>query len=514
MRSSSALEQVEFRASAPTRIVRDSTQLRLGVAVGVAALAAAARIPGAVRDALWEDEIASAHVLIQGTPWGMAHQVARTEATPPLWYALGWLAHQLGLSVQGYRAMSVLAGALLAGGTVLLASRMLPVWASALAGVLVAFGWQLVMHGRELRAYELFALLTAVFAWTLLRERSSVRPAGWRKYALAVAVAGGSLTSYFFLLSVAAGLLWLWFDPRLGRARVRIAAQIGLGLIPLAAWSPVLVHQYIGQRFSWIGPFSLRGLTDVYWQLFAHHVPAGAAGDVLPLVLLAGVIAGCALLTRTSEEGTLVALLALTPVVLCGLAWLAGAHVFDPRNLLGAGPFAAIALAAVVAWLWRPMGYAAAIVATAGMAIAVVRAESTPPTAYDKVSQLLVKQGWRASDPVVLFGTFGDFFAFRSPLEWYLPEQPVLTLGEPARGPSCGAVYALTASPEVWARISRSGLVATWGRAGDVLVARLRVIRPPGHGMWRTGHVLVGRNAQPACVRLVPEAQIVSRLRG
>src|SRR5579884_3398789 len=185
-----------------------STRLIAYCALGVAAVAAGARIPGAIRDSFWEDEVASAHVLIQSTPWGMLHQVARTEATPPLWYALGWLLHQIGLSPAGYRWASVLAGALLAAGTVLLALRVVPLWASAVAGILVALGWQFVMHGRELRACEGNA------------------PRGRRRYVLPAVVALAALTNYFFLLSVAAALAWLGVDPRLRPVRRRVARQI------------------------------------------------------------------------------------------------------------------------------------------------------------------------------------------------------------------------------------------------------------------------------------------------
>src|SRR5579884_1951307 len=203
-----------------------STRLIAYCALGVAAVAAGARIPGAIRDSFWEDEVASAHVLIQSTPWGMLHQVARTEATPPLWYALGWLLHQIGLSPAGYRWASVLAGALLAAGTVLLALRVVPLWASAVAGILVALGWQFVMHGRELRAYELFAMLTVLFAWVLLRECEGNAPRGRRRYVLPAVVALAALTNYFFLLSVAAALAWLGVDPRLRPVRRRVARQI------------------------------------------------------------------------------------------------------------------------------------------------------------------------------------------------------------------------------------------------------------------------------------------------
>jgi hypothetical protein len=477
-------------------------------------VAAAARIPGAIRDSFWEDEIASAHVLIQPTPWGMLHQVARTEATPPLWYALGWILNQVGLSPQGYRWVSVLAGALLAGGTVLLALRVLPLWASAVAGMLVALGWQFVMHGRELRAYELFALATVVFACALLREAQRGPTPGGRPYVLPLVVACAALTNYFFLLSVLAALAWLRLDPEARDVRRRLARQIAVGLIPLTIWSPVAVHQYLGQRFSWIGPFTVRGWIDAYWELFAQHALGGAWGVVLPLLLLLAIVGGAALLARTSAPGRLIGLLALGPVALAGLAWLAGAHVFDPRNLVAAGPFAAIALAALINRAPARLGYALGLAAAALITISAVRAESTPPTPYQTVAQTLVRQGWRRQDPIVVFGTLGDFFAFRSPLEWYLPGQPTLTLGEPVAGRRCSAIFVLADSPTARRHVRASSLAGVRTMTGPVLVARLSSPTIPTTAFWGGGHLLAVRGQSRPCLHLLGESQIVPALEG
>ncbi len=480
--------------------------------MGVAAVAAAARIPGAIRDSFWEDEVASAHVLIQSTPWGMLHQVARTEATPPLWYALGWVLNQVGVSPQGYRWVSVVAGALLAVGTMLVALRVMPLWASAVAAVLVALGWQFVMHGRELRAYELFALATVVFSWVLLRERELGPGHGWRRYALPGVVACAALTNYFFLLSVAAALAWVWFDPELREDRHRLARQIGIGLIPLAIWFPVAVHQYLGNHFSWIGPFRVAGWVDVYWELFAQHIPGGAWGSVLPVLLLLAVLAGSGLLARRSAPGRLIGLLALGPVALAGLAWLAGAHVFDPRNLLAAGPFAAIALAGLLARTPTRLGYALGLAAAGLVTVGVVRAESTPPTPYETVAQTLVRQGWQPRDPIMVFGTLGDFFAFRSPLEWYLPHQPTLTLGEAAPGRRCSAIYVVAQSAALRGQVARANRVVVRAMAGPVLVGRLSAATIPASGFWTAGHILAVRRQTRPCLRLLTEAQIVPAL--
>ena len=65
----------------------------------VALLAIAVRLPGISTQALWQDEVASARIITEPTLPRLLARVARTESTPPLWYALGWLAHRAGTPV-------------------------------------------------------------------------------------------------------------------------------------------------------------------------------------------------------------------------------------------------------------------------------------------------------------------------------------------------------------------------------------------------------------------------------
>ena len=51
------------------------------------------------------------------------------------------------------------------------ARRLLPLWAAATAGLLAAVGWQFVSHGAELRAYALYGLLAL-----LLPHDRTLRP--------------------------------------------------------------------------------------------------------------------------------------------------------------------------------------------------------------------------------------------------------------------------------------------------------------------------------------------------
>ena len=445
---------------------RRATWLTAGAA---ACLAFALRVGGALHYAFWQDEVTSARIMLERTPVGVLHHVARTESTPPLFYVLGWLVRAAGVPVQDVRIVSALAGALLAGATVLLARRIVPLWGAALAGLAVALGYQFVFHGRELRAYELDALLTVTLAFAVLSFVD--RPGRRNAVVLALVVAAGALTNYFFLLSVAAVLLWAWRS----RVRRQLTLAIAAGLIPFAAWTPVLAFQYRHHRFSFIGPFRLHAVLTSYWSLFARAEPRTTVlHQAAPLVAGAAVLAGCVVLARRSDAGRLCALLAVMPLLVAALVWLAGPRVFDTRNLIGVGPFAAIAVAALIGSLPRPAGVVVGCAGAALLVFGFVLGQRQPPVAYDRIARDLVSEGWQRSDPIVLRG---NFYAFRSPLEWYLPQQPALTLGLPRS--ACTRVFVISHGT----------------------VSRLRNRKPKGR-------LLVAKQGHSACVSAVPESQL------
>ncbi|HZS24784.1 MAG TPA: glycosyltransferase family 39 protein [Gaiellaceae bacterium] len=440
-------------------------------AAAVAIVAFAVRIGGALHYAFWQDEVASARVIAKSSPIGVVHQVARTEATPPLWYWLGWVVHELGVPMTDVRVVSALAGALTAAGVVLYAERLVPLWAALLAGLATALGWQFVFHGRELRAYALHALLSVLLAFAAARRRPVL---------LGVVVAAGALTNYFFVLSVGAVLVWIWTSAHARSSRRRLSAAVAIGLVPFAAWIPELVFQYRHHRASFIGSFDGREVRDAFWLLFARALPQTSVLHTLaPILLLAAIVAG-SLVLSLSDVGRLCALLALGPFCAAALIWLAGPRIFDIRNLIGAGPFAAIAVCALLALVPRPAGIAAGAALAGLLVFGFVLGNRTKPIAYDRIASSLVGAGWTQADPIVVRG---DFFAFRSPLEWYLPGRPALTLGVP-RG-RCARVFVV----------------------GHGKVVRHDDRRPHGH-------LLVSTERHAACVRALPESKIRAGLAG
>ena len=417
-------------------------------ALAVALLAIGARAPGAVTYPLWQDEVATARIMEEPTFGRMLDHVRETESTPPAWYSLAWSAHKAGLSVEAVRWLSVLFGGALGAVTLLFASRFLPFWAAVLAGTASAFAWQLVNRGHELRAYALYALLSILFA--LLLERAAQRPGRGALACLALTVALGLLTHYFFALALATGLLWLWTSDTARRARLRVTAALSTGILPALLWLPGFADQVENQRYSWVASFDLLKAVAVYstffWNAGALYVKADdvaipALEAVLRVGIFFGVLAGAvALVQQQPGPARLCALLATVPVIAASVVWLLGAEVFVTRNLLCAAPFAGICLAALSTLLPRRIAVAggAAIVALLGLGLVQERTLRPPP--YDELAGQLVASGWTRADVVNVIGGahrlsyLGDVHAISSPVGWYLPGHPVF---RPTRETTC-----------------------------------------------------------------------------
>ena len=449
-------------------------------------------LPRALSYAFWQDEVASAEIIVEPTPVDVAREVAVGESTPPAWYGLAWALHRLGVPVEHVRLASVVFAAALLALVVLYARRFLPLWAAALAAFLGGAGWQLVRHGWELRAYALLALVTLLLAFLL--ERAVASPTRSRLALLACTVVLGALTHYFFLFSLAASLLWLFTSPLAYGARRRVAVAVALGLVPFALWLPGFAEQYGHQRFGWIGPFDGTAVVELYYDLFAR-VP-GVSGLVAGLGVLAVVITGCVVLARRSEYGKHCALLAVVPVVLAALTWLAGANIFVPRNFLGVVPFATIAIAAAVSALPRMAALATAFAAAALVGALLVRHGPSPPPDYERIASVLIDQGWDSASPIAVIG---PRYGAGIPLHWYLPGRPNLPLGT-RRDRGCRRVFLVAWGQGTWEEALQT-FVTRRDQVGGAMVVRLEgegvLAMVPGRA-----HLLGAAGGAQTCLRL------------
>jgi uncharacterized membrane protein len=463
--------------------------------VVLAACTLGAGLPGAVDDALWEDELASEHVISEPTVRDALSQVVRSESAPPAYYLLARIADRpaVGLTLDARaRALRGLSILFAIGCTLLtfaLAAEFLPHWAAALAGVLATFGSVLVVHGSELRAYALLALCCVALALAL--ERAVAEPTRRRLTLLAAVTAVGSLTHYFFLFTLAAGVVWLLISGRTRRVVGRVSAAIAVGLVPLLVWLPFWVRQYQHGRFATSPRLTFARFVDLMPSLFVpdplvHDAPLAARIAVTLAVLVAA-----GLLIRRRGAGQLCGVLVLVPVVAVALlAWASGERIFNDRNQIGVTPFAAVALAWGCAALpWRKIGYAAAALAAslviAGFAWAEAELGRTP---YDRIASAMVAQGFRGGEPVLWFGDYAGMF----PVAWYLTPDlprsvwPRIKVSAPT-GRACPAVEVVVRERigRIWlgqhrARILAETRVPSYGdaseqrRVADTVVARLR----------------------------------------
>jgi hypothetical protein len=408
--------------------------------------------------------------MIEPTIGAAIGRVEETESTPPLWYGLAWALEQAGLPVEAARGIGVGASALLAGLLVVYARRLLPLWAAGLAGLLVALASQLVLRGAELRAYALYALLALAFAWLL--ERAAVKASWGRLAALAAVTAAGLLTHYFFVFLGLAAVAWLWTAPAFRRTRLPVSVSLAASVLPFLLWLPSLVQQVENQRFSWIGDFSLLKAVAVYsafgWNagpLYVRDlVQIGALEGLLRVGVFLAVVAGCVVAWRLGPRGRLTAILALAPVGLVALLWLAGENLFTARNVLACAPFAAVAVAALVATLPRRWGPVAGVACLAVLVGGLARERQLAPPPYDEIADALVELGWEeeANELVSITGGahelsyLGSAYAVRGPVSWYLPGHPRLVLDE---GEGCGHVFIVSpGSPDLPVQVDGIGV--------------------------------------------------------
>jgi len=401
-------------------------------AIAVVTAAAALRH---MHDALWQDEVASAWIMQQPTLTAALHRVGQTESTPPLWYVLAWLAHHAGLSVVGVRLISIALMSLAAALVVVLARRIVSLPLAAVAGLLVALGSEFASHAHELRSYALLTLLVVLFALALSAE--AARPGRRREAALGGCVAAGLLTHYFFAFSLAAALVWLWLEPSVRSIRRRATVAIAAGLVPVAAMLPLTLEEYHRDHFWWIGRFTFREVLATPFRLFSPLFTRGTAHELAPPLFAAAVLVGAVVVARRSAAGRLYAALAFGPLVAAAAVWWLGVDVFTFRNLIGIGPFVALVVVGSLGTLRRPVAIAAAALLAAAMLGAYTWTQRATATPYDAIARTLAASGWEPSAPIAVVG---NFFAFRSPLGWYLPRRPPLALAHPTRT-RCSSVF-------------------------------------------------------------------------
>ena len=238
-------------------------------------------------------------------PFGdMLATVPESEATPPLFYVLEWLATRpLGTGEVGMRILPALLGtltvpAVYAAG-LLAASRRAGLAAAAFVAVNPFHVW----YSQEARAYSLMILLLALSLVSLAaywREGRGLAP--W-----AVASAAALAAHYFALVLVAPAIAFLLLSRGPGLARraraVAVPVAAGLALVPLA------LHQRdaVGDPGGIGGRDMLERLAPIPKSfLVGYSLPAEAFVVVVAAACAVLALASAALRSRGAERDTAV----------------------------------------------------------------------------------------------------------------------------------------------------------------------------------------------------------------
>ena len=320
----------------------------------------------------WSDEGFTV-AIVGHTLGGVLGAVRHTESTPPLYYYLAWLWHQLfGSGEVGLRSFSALTGTLAVPAAYAATAELFSRRVGLVCAALVAFNPTLVWYAQEARAYSLLLLLSLLGLWCFARAlhggRRALLPWGALS-ALALA------THYFAIFTVLPEAAWLLARrPRDTRtwAAIAIPAVIGVALLPLLAFQnahvarPWTTGYTIPHAVSGVTQQALVGPT---WTPFIHHF--GVAVLALLVIVALGLLARdperrraavvpCGLLLALIGLPLLVAVVGTNYLVIrnvivaipLGLMLVAAGCVSAPRVAVGvaiAGAICAIGLAIVIA---------------------------------------------------------------------------------------------------------------------------------------------------------------------
>jgi hypothetical protein len=262
--------------------------------------ALALRLVIAPLPSFWVDEAFTIHLLGQDFG-GMLDQVAETESTPPLYYALAWLWSQAsGVGELGLRSLSALAGT----ATVALA-WMLGRWvagprAALAAGALVAVNPFLLWFSTEARAYALATALATGALVLLVRllargaddEADEAPPSDGRHFAAWAALAAGALLTHYatvFVIGAQAIILLSRRGTRAAWVAVAAVSAVGAALVPLAVAQR---HNGFAQTFDEVGTPLMERAAQIPKQFaIGYDAPLESiAGGLAIVVLLLGVV--------------------------------------------------------------------------------------------------------------------------------------------------------------------------------------------------------------------------------
>jgi hypothetical protein len=375
--------------------------MRRRLPTGNAALVAAVAVAGSVgvalrlrellsRRSLWLDEAMLANNIVRRDWWALAEPLDDNQGAPVgfLW-AQRSMIELFGNNEYALRAVPFVAGVAVLGLTYLLARRLLPAWASAVAVLLVALCPPLVRYSTEVKQYSLDVAVALLVSWLALRALDEAGAGGGsRRLAAWAAAATAAVWLSHYALFVVAGTGAVLLAASGGRRRIQAAAAAGLAAASFGAVYLLSLRDLRGNDVLvdyWAAGFPpdgaspagaaswLAGRLGGLYQATAGFRPAVVAGGLS--------VAGVAVLARRGARRDLAVLLA--PVAVLVVA--AVVHVFPMtgRLVLAVVPVLVIATVAATTSRLRPAAVAGAVAVVvlvggwAGPAADVARSPTT-----------------------------------------------------------------------------------------------------------------------------------------
>lgn len=308
------------------------------------------------------------------------------EISPPLYFALAWMAIQISHAPELVRLPSLVAGIAIVPLTYALGRRLIGSVPALVATALSALCPFLVYYSGEARAYSVLMCLLLISTLAMLLALDTGRRRYWVLYAVASALA--MLAHYTAAFLLAGQLLWLlWTQPQARRAA--LLANVG-AVVLFSPWIPSAIredHSPTLKILSALSPFNF-GYARVsleHWVIGYPYsnVPLRDLPGVPALVLagLAVVIAAGALAVKWRAQRTplrqavdqrlaLVIMLALSVPVGEALESAVASHTFGGRNLAASTTGVLLLLAALVAAPRRPLRYVPVALLVAAFALA------------------------------------------------------------------------------------------------------------------------------------------------
>ena len=408
------------QGSRPASATTDEAGARWWIWIVLIAVAGAVpRVVGLRESLAWDELYLYAWVHDRG--FGeMLELVRAREKTPPLGFALAWLADSLGGPPQAIRVPQLAAGIAIVPLTAILARQAFNPRAGTVAAALAAASPFLLFYSVEARSYSLTTALCLASATSLLAAAGSGRRIWW--VACSLTAAAALLSHYTAAAVIAAQFAWaLIAMPERRKATIACIAGPAIAMI---AWLPGLIDQ-VGissdelARINAVAPLALDTVMTIVGRNLIGHPLVGLGrlpGAVATWTVIAGVAlaAGASLLAAARRgqqgEGTrlrdpavlLVFALAVAAPVLAILVSLQPQQsMLFARNLMVSLPAALVLVAALLASPSRAVATVASLMAVGGMAAgsAIELSDAERPAARE--AALAIAERWRPGDRIV-----------------------------------------------------------------------------------------------------------------